>query len=124
MARDTSGGGNDMSLGDGSCSPGVGLCPSWVNGKVGSALDFDGNDDRIQSNTINWAFTNQITMEAWFKNEGIGGANPRIVEISRAENSVAVLPGKIATITHTCLNINCNYRLVFGGMSRVAYVSC
>jgi hypothetical protein len=58
---------NDGTLGDGSCSPGSGTCPTWTTGKFGSALSFDGVDDYVEvpdDVSLNFG-TGDFTLEAW-----------------------------------------------------------
>ncbi|MFQ5469374.1 MAG: fibronectin type III domain-containing protein [Gammaproteobacteria bacterium] len=61
--------------------------PVWTQGISGNALSFDGVDDKLASLTTALAFTNQITMEGWFKSPGGGSGNPRILEISNDGSS-------------------------------------
>ena len=59
---------NDGTLGDGSCQPGTSTCPSWVSGKYGSALNFDGSDDYVNmGDQSSLEGMSAITIEAWIK---------------------------------------------------------
>ena len=67
-AYDSSGYGNDGTLGDGTCIPGVGSCPDWVPGKYGNALSLDGIDDYVEvQNSLSLNSTEEITVIAWIK---------------------------------------------------------
>lgn len=57
-AYDTSGNGNNGTLIDG---------PTWVRGKIGGALSFDGSDDYVRTPTFNNLPTSYMTIEAWIK---------------------------------------------------------
>jgi len=58
---------------DGGLQPG-GSEPTWVRGKFGSALQFDGSDDRVAiSNDAVLNPTDTITLEAWTNFSGTGG---------------------------------------------------
>ncbi len=69
--KDSTNTGKDGVLGNGSCSPGSGSCPSWdldgftfPGGSLGSALSFDGNDYvNISSSLGNLT---SMTVEFWF----------------------------------------------------------
>ena len=55
--------------------------PQWTEGKIGGALNLDGQDDYVKvPMTINWP---QLTVSAWFKPTNLTGAggmgNPRII---------------------------------------------
>lgn len=71
VVNDYSGNGNNGVLGDGTCSPGSGTCPNWVDGKFGYALKFDGLNDFVSvasSDSLNSPNnTNKITVEGWIK---------------------------------------------------------
>jgi len=65
-ANDETSNNNDGTLGDGTCQPGSGTCPTWVSGKYGSALSFDGNSSYVNcgnGNSLN--ITGDITIGAW-----------------------------------------------------------
>jgi len=64
VANDETGYSNDGTLGDGTCIPGEGSCPAWTTGKVGGALSFDGNDDRVYNINLG-ASTEFKTLEMW-----------------------------------------------------------
>jgi len=52
---------------DGTLLP-VGSEPSWVDGKFGKALEFDGVNDLVNvSNSASLELTDQFTVSAWFK---------------------------------------------------------
>ena len=69
---------NDGTLSDGSCQPGTSTCPSWVSGKHGSALSFDGSNDYVE---VASQFSYDVyTFTFWFKsNEATPAANPRFI---------------------------------------------
>lgn len=60
-ASDSSGNGNDADLMNG---------PTWTNGRVGMALNFDGVDDYVLKTNPSWNFignpTESFTVSAWF----------------------------------------------------------
>lgn len=61
---------NDGTLGDGTCTEGSGKCPASTAGKYGNAMKFDGSNDYIavpHSGTL--AFTDQVTVEAWLRQD-------------------------------------------------------
>jgi len=60
----------------------------FVDGKIGKALEFDGSGDVVMGD-FPMAFTDEITMEAWFKVAGTGTGSPRIVELSSVSTSSA-----------------------------------
>ena len=68
-AKDSWTGGNNGTLGDGTCTPGNGSCPTWqpkANCVSGSCLSFDGVDDYVDvppSASLNTP--NTLTAEAW-----------------------------------------------------------
>ena len=59
VVKDSSGNGND----------GIIYGASWVDGKFGKALSFDGKDDSIK-NVWNQAFNSELTRVIWFKSSG------------------------------------------------------
>lgn len=62
MAYDFSGSNNDGTL-----KP-LGSEPTWVDGKSGKALSFDGNNDYVSVNdSVSLNITGQISIEAWIK---------------------------------------------------------
>jgi len=66
---DDSGNVNAGTLKNGSKTCNGGDCPSWVDGKYGNALKFDGVNDYVNvpnSDSLN-AITDAITIAAWFK---------------------------------------------------------
>ncbi len=66
-------------LGDGTCQPGSGTCPSWVEGKFGSALSFDGSNDYVNcGNNNSLKVTQNYTVEAWLKTStaSVNGQKP------------------------------------------------
>jgi len=62
-AYDSSGNGNTGTLGAGNSAP------NWINGKIGNALKFDGNNDYITA-PISALGTGDYTIETWFKYVG------------------------------------------------------
>ena len=59
---------NDGTLGDGTCFPGSATCPSWQQGKYGSALLFDGVDDYVLvPDSTSLRVASEFTIEGWFK---------------------------------------------------------
>jgi len=58
---------NDGTLGDGTCQPSAGTCPAWIEGKSGSALDFDGSDYVVCGNNPVTQITGDITTVFWVK---------------------------------------------------------
>ena len=67
IAGDSSGNGSNGNLAGG---------PSWVDGKVGKALEFDGTDDFVEIGTSTPPL---LTFACWFKKTGTGnGGVPRI----------------------------------------------
>ncbi|MDC0197157.1 DUF2341 domain-containing protein, partial [Marine Group III euryarchaeote] len=48
--------------------------PSWVTGKFGSALEFDGDNDYVQSTSSTSTNTGEVTIEAWIKLGGDVGS--------------------------------------------------
>lgn len=77
-ARDTSGKENDGILYSGvdSCAVyDVSVCPLWVDGKTGTALNFDGSEDFVlvnDDNTLDFG-TGSFTVEAWIRTEDTEG---------------------------------------------------
>jgi hypothetical protein len=71
---DSSGYGNSGTLYSGAtvCSnPPTAGCPTWVDGKIGKALSFDGVDDYVDLRSrSSLDITNQITITAWVKFTG------------------------------------------------------
>ena len=66
-ASDSSGNGNDGTL-----KP-IGLEPTWISGKFGNALSFDGSDDYVEvASPNNLYIANAITVQAWIKPSGSG----------------------------------------------------
>ncbi len=75
-AYDTSGQGNDGTLKNatGATCFTDGACPEWVNGKIGSALDFDGDGDYIDcGNDQSLNITDVVTMSAWVNPDILSG---------------------------------------------------
>ena len=47
--------------------------PTWVAGKIGGALSFDGVDDRVDLGAVNLGLTNKVSVSYWFNpNTGNG----------------------------------------------------
>ena len=66
-ANDASGNGNDGTLKNG---------PTWVEGRFGNALEFDGTDDYVDvadNDALSGANDKQLTVVAWFKTTKISG---------------------------------------------------
>ncbi|MCK5475623.1 MAG: LamG domain-containing protein [Candidatus Pacebacteria bacterium] len=69
-AYDSTNNDNDGTFGDGTCVAGAGTCPSWVEGKYGSGLDFDGVDDYVDcGNDPNLTISKALTISAWVKQD-------------------------------------------------------
>ncbi len=65
-AYDESNNNNDGNLA-GTC-PGGSTCPTWVAGKYGSALSFDGTDEYVSvPDSVSLGITNALTISAWVK---------------------------------------------------------
>jgi hypothetical protein len=70
-AADSSGKGNSGTLVNG---------PTWVDGKLGKALSFDGVDDYVTTgNDAGLGNTNRITISLWFYANNISGLNRNLV---------------------------------------------
>lgn len=72
--NDFSGNGNNGVLGDGTCSPGSGSCPSWLDGKFGKALSFDGANDYVDAGNSSSLSLEEFSIEAWVKTGQTTGA--------------------------------------------------
>ncbi|GAI24224.1 unnamed protein product, partial [marine sediment metagenome] len=68
-AGNSSGTGNNGTLGDGVCT--AGTCPSWsATDTFGTALKFDGTGDYVKvSDTTSLDISNEITLSAWVKGQ-------------------------------------------------------
>lgn len=69
IAKDTSGNGNDGTLKNG---------PTWVAGKFGEALEFDGTDDYVDiddTDALSGGNGKQLTVVAWFRTTKIEGTD-------------------------------------------------
>lgn len=81
IATDSSGYNNDSQLGSSSGSDSSD--PDWQSGgncKKGSCLEFDGNDDFLETpGGSDMNFTNQITVEGWVKYKNLNGM-PRVIQ--------------------------------------------
>jgi hypothetical protein len=75
---------NDGTLADGTCSPGVGFCPSRVAGNsgFGNALDFDGTGDYVRiPDSSSLDINDTFTIAAWINPHSWGGSSyGRIVQ--------------------------------------------
>jgi len=90
-AFDTSGSGNDGTLGAGTAQ----YEPSWARGKLGSALSFDGTDDYISTGLSSTA---DLTYEVWAKPNAAGldpGFNT-ILEAGTDDPWFGILTDKLA----------------------------
>ncbi|KPJ56007.1 hypothetical protein AMJ49_05945, partial [Parcubacteria bacterium DG_74_2] len=77
---------NDGVLGAGTCQPGTSTCPSWVSGKHGSALSFDGTDDYILTTNNDSLDSYQLgTVGVWFKTSVTSASNQRFVSYASAD---------------------------------------
>jgi len=77
VAYDGTANNNDGTLGGGTAA----YEPSWVEGKHGGALSFDGVDDYVDcGNDESLNITDEITIEAWVKMAGAAEQNKRIIE--------------------------------------------
>jgi hypothetical protein len=57
---------NHGTLGDGTCEPGSGTCPTWIPGKYGPALQFDGSDDYVNvPDSESLDVEEEITIDFW-----------------------------------------------------------
>jgi hypothetical protein len=65
-AYDTSGSGNNSTLGAG------GYAPTWTQGKFGSGLKFDGVDDRLNIGSTIYIGNTDWTVSAWIKTTSTG----------------------------------------------------
>jgi hypothetical protein len=71
VVHDSSDYDNNGVLGDGTCVPGSGTCPTWTNGRFGKALDFDGKNDYIQvPDSSSLDIPRNLTLEVWVKWNG------------------------------------------------------
>ncbi len=61
VAYDSSGNGNDGNLTNG---------PTWVSGKIGGALSFDGVDDYMEVSSRKWNIENVMSVTFWFFKQG------------------------------------------------------
>jgi len=53
-------------LGDGTCESGTGTCPTWIPGKYGPALSFDGIDDYVEvADSESLRVEEEITIDFW-----------------------------------------------------------
>ena len=79
--NDVSGNGNTGTMSGFSSS-------SWVQGKLGSALDFDGTDDYVNvgnSNTLD--LTKQFTISGWFYRNSDSGGFERLIAKTNKDNA-------------------------------------
>jgi hypothetical protein len=60
VAYDSSGNGNNGNLANG---------PTWVTGKIGGALSFDGVDDYFEVSSRTWGIDNLLSLSLWYKIE-------------------------------------------------------
>ena len=81
---DGSGNANQGTLGDGTCLPGSGTCPSWTSGRFGSALGFDGSDDYISDTSLSTSLSGDVTFSLWFKSTASHGYQARMGELAQA----------------------------------------
>lgn len=67
-AYDSSSNGKNGTLGDGTCTPGLGSCPNWVStgGILGGALSFNGSSDYVSVPVPSPAM-NSLTLSLWAK---------------------------------------------------------
>lgn len=68
---------NDGVLGDGTCTPGNGECPTWVDSVNNKALQFDGTDDYVDcgvDSSLN-IIGSEITVEALIKLDNLNEHN-------------------------------------------------
>ncbi len=106
-AEDSSGNGNHGTLTNG---------PEWVDGKIGSALSFDGADDYVDCGnapSLN-SFSTTITAMAWVKLNSLSGAQ---TIISKAQAGAWGIEYSVSTALYTnkfswAPNINNGYRVV------------
>lgn len=69
LTNDTSGQGNDGTLYNGTEVCSNSYCPTWVDGKMGGALEFDGDGDHVNAGNINnWnPNAGNSTIALWLK---------------------------------------------------------
>ena len=65
-AFDSSGNNNTAILSSGNSAP------TWAQGKIGKALDFDGNDNISIADSNSLDITSNFTIEAWVKRDAVG----------------------------------------------------
>ncbi|NIO45136.1 MAG: hypothetical protein GTN36_06335 [Candidatus Aenigmarchaeota archaeon] len=72
IAQDSSKYGNDGTLYNNTTVCSGGDCPTWVNGKYGKALEFDGVDDYIEIpyDPSLFPYTGSWTVTGWIKSQG------------------------------------------------------
>jgi Concanavalin A-like lectin/glucanases superfamily/PKD domain/Carbohydrate binding module (family 6)/PA14 domain/Bacterial Ig domain len=70
--------------------------PTWITGRIGSALNFDGSNDYVQVGVRPSLFItgNQLTMAAWIKPNGGGGY--RAIMNREGEYEVGLVGGQLA----------------------------
>jgi hypothetical protein len=75
---------DSTAIGNDGTNNGAAYTPS---GELDGAYSFNGNGDAIEASSYTYDFTEEMTLEAWFKYSGPGTGSPRILEISKTGNS-------------------------------------
>ena len=108
-AYDSTNNDNDGTFGDGTCVAGVGTCPSWVEGKYGSGLDFDGGDDYVEvASSSALEGTGDTTICFWMNADKIQTTSNWIGILSRYNSTEADRCWNFAIPTTSTLNYVAN----------------
>ncbi|MBN2325423.1 MAG: DUF2341 domain-containing protein [Spirochaetes bacterium] len=57
------------------------------SGALDGAFSFNGNGDAVEASSHTYVFSEEMTLEAWFRYSGPGTGSPRILEISKTGNA-------------------------------------
>ena len=82
VAYDSSGNGNDGNLTNG---------PTWVTGKIGGALSFDGIDDYFEVSSRKWGIDNLLSLSLWYKIESTTSGAAFSLGSSLLENEILLM---------------------------------